>query len=55
MFKKKIEDKMCIRCKLNHPQRKCPAIGKKCKKCGKMNHFARACISKNVQTNEILN
>ena len=35
----------CSRCALTTcPQgRKCPANGQKCSKCGKMNHYARAC------------
>ena len=26
-----------------HPPRQCPAYGKKCAKCGKINHFREAC------------
>ena len=34
----------CSRCLLPHaPSEKCPAQGKDCQKCGKKNHFARAC------------
>ena len=30
----------------------CPAMDKKCAKCGKMNHFARVCRSSAAQTSE---
>jgi len=34
----------CFKCGGNFPHKeRCPAIGKKCKKCGAMNHFAVAC------------
>ena len=41
-------DELCPRCGLTTcPQgHKCPANGQKCSKCGKMNHYARACCSK---------
>ncbi|KAK9719170.1 hypothetical protein QE152_g22857 [Popillia japonica] len=35
--------------KLEHGLRECPAYGKKCTKCGTLNHFARACRIKNVK------
>ena len=37
----------CRYCGDTHKVRKCPAYGTKCKKCGKFNHFARLCKSKN--------
>ena len=33
----------CKYCSQVHPPRKCPAYGKKCKKCNGMNHFANVC------------
>lgn len=36
----------CIYCGRNHMRGQCPAFGKKCKKCGKSNHFAVVCRSK---------
>nr|XP_047140200.1 uncharacterized protein K02A2.6-like [Hydra vulgaris] len=33
----------CKYCGLQHPPRKCPAFGKSCKKCGKLNHFKNVC------------
>ncbi|KAK9667602.1 hypothetical protein QE152_g41270 [Popillia japonica] len=39
----------CYRCKTRHGLRECPAYGKKCTKCGILNHFARACRIKNVE------
>ncbi|KAJ8892097.1 hypothetical protein PR048_004677 [Dryococelus australis] len=40
----------CPKCGYNHPQRTCPAVGKECKKCGKVGHFAQLCLSKQVLT-----
>ncbi|XP_067687858.1 uncharacterized protein [Haliotis asinina] len=37
----------CGYCGFTHAPRKCPASGKSCDKCGKQNHFARVCRSKN--------
>lgn len=42
-----IENKKCVICNSFHPKMKCPAYGKKCNKCSKMNHFASVCNSKN--------
>ncbi|XP_012566138.1 uncharacterized protein LOC105850199 [Hydra vulgaris] len=36
----------CKYCGLQHPPRKCPAFGKSCKKCGKLNHFKKRMQSK---------
>ncbi|XP_047140948.1 uncharacterized protein LOC124816004 [Hydra vulgaris] len=33
----------CKYCGLQHPPRKCPAFGKSCKKCGKLNHLKNIC------------
>lgn len=39
----------CSRCAMKDHKagdEKCPAIGKKCGRCGKMDHFARKCFTK---------
>ena len=36
----------CSRCGSPHAPRSCPAYGKECHLCGKMNHFAKLCSSK---------
>jgi hypothetical protein len=36
----------CSKCGIKHDQNKCPAEGKTCAKCKKLNHFARMCKSK---------
>ncbi|KAL0867464.1 hypothetical protein ABMA27_008251 [Loxostege sticticalis] len=36
----------CTRCGRVHGQQNCPAFGKQCLRCLKMNHFARACGNK---------
>lgn len=38
----------CKRCGTEHTSRACPAYGKQCKNCKKMNHFARMCRSRKV-------
>ena len=38
--------RLCIRCNLRHAYRNCPAFGKKCTYCDKMNHFEVVCQSK---------
>lgn len=38
--------KQCRYCGDLHPPRQCPAYGKACAKCGKMNHFSKVCQSK---------
>ncbi|KAJ8882602.1 hypothetical protein PR048_014413 [Dryococelus australis] len=40
----------CPKCSYNHPQRTCPAVGKECKKCGKVGPFAKVCWSNQVLT-----
>jgi hypothetical protein len=37
----------CKKCGRRHERMKCPAFGKKCKICGKLNHFAIGCFNKN--------
>ncbi|XP_077255650.1 uncharacterized protein LOC143893810 [Temnothorax americanus] len=41
--------KDCRRCGTNHGLRECPAYGKKCKKCGKLNHYAIGCKVKKIK------
>ena len=36
-----------------HRTEKCPAEGKTCDNCGKMNHFGRACRNKQAKSNNI--
>lgn len=38
----KQKKKQCPKCSYQHEYGKCPAWGKNCKKCGKINHFAKA-------------
>lgn len=45
---------LCSRCNWRHKPMACPAFGKKCKKCGKDNHFARACKVKEVKVREVM-
>lgn len=40
--------KPCHRCNKFHPINQCPAWGKKCSNCGKMNHFAQVCKNQSV-------
>lgn len=42
----------CNRCNLNHKLRECPAFGKTCNICTKLNHFAVCCRSRNISTIE---
>ncbi|XP_018359748.1 PREDICTED: uncharacterized protein K02A2.6-like [Trachymyrmex cornetzi] len=39
----------CRRCNRRHRPRECPAFGKKCNRCGKLNHFEVACRVKGIQ------
>lgn len=42
------KEKNCFRCGGKYPhQNDCPAMGKKCSTCGKMNHFSKVCRTKN--------
>lgn len=40
----------CRNCSKSHLVRQCSAYGKECSSCGKLNHFAIACRSRNVRT-----
>lgn len=40
--------KKCNRCTYEHEYNKCPAMGQRCTKCNKLNHYAKACKSKEV-------
>ncbi|KAJ8872179.1 hypothetical protein PR048_025781 [Dryococelus australis] len=44
------ERSKCPKCSSSHPRRMCPAVGKECKKCGKVGHFAKVYLSKQVLT-----
>eukprot|EP00794_Sanderia_malayensis_P020867 gene20867-22919_t len=46
LWKIRKEQKQCGYCGLTHEERHCPAFGKKCRKCQKMNHFAAVCKSR---------
>ena len=35
---------LCKHCGMTHKHRKCPAYGKTCLKCNKLNHFASVCL-----------
>ena len=39
----------CKNCSYEHAPMKCPAFGKECHKCGRLNHFQNRCRQKNVQ------
>jgi len=41
---------LCKKCNNEHGPKSCPAFGKKCNKCSKMNHFAIGCKNKKVRT-----
>jgi hypothetical protein len=41
---------LCKKCNNEHGPRSCPAFGKKCSQCSKMNHFAVGCKNKKVRT-----
>lgn len=45
----------CGRCQLMHKRRECPAWGKKCNKCGQLNHFAVACKVRQVRSMQLKN
>ena len=36
---------VCSNCGSQHPKKQCPAFGKQCRKCNKLNHFAKCCRS----------
>ena len=35
----------CKNCGFQHPKKQCPAFGKQCRNCNKLNHFAKCCRS----------
>ena len=39
----------CNNCSYEYAPMKCPAFGKECHKCGRLNHFPNRCKPKNVQ------
>ena len=39
----------CKNCSYEHAPMKCPAFGKECHRCGRLNHFQNRCRQKNVQ------
>lgn len=45
--------KNCKYCGGSHEVRKCPAYGKKCNKCGNLNHFAKVCMKETKIRNKI--
>lgn len=46
---------VCYRCGNVHGRNQCPAFGKKCSVCGLLNHFAKVCRSKHVNTIDCTN
>lgn len=44
----KRKDHTCRKCRKSHPPRQCPAFGVSCRKCGKLNHYAKMCESAKV-------
>ncbi|XP_026672572.1 uncharacterized protein K02A2.6-like [Ceratina calcarata] len=46
------QTRRCSRCNRTHPIRQCPAYGKACTNCKKLNHFATVCRSKRVDVLE---
>ena len=47
--------KECVSCGYQHLEKResCPALGKECRKCGKRNHFASRCKSKEVKLTDL--
>ena len=43
----------CSQCGLHHHGRVCPASGQKCHKCGRLNHFAAKCFTRNIHAMNI--
>ena len=48
----KSTNKLCSSCGYKHKYGECKAKGDKCKKCGKVGHFAKVCRSKPVNNNQ---
>ena len=44
--------KLCSSCGYKHKYGECKAKGEKCKKCGKIGHFAKVCRSKSANNNQ---
>ena len=40
------QNPICGNCGLQHARKQCPAYGKQCRKCGKLNHFQKWCRNK---------
>lgn len=40
---------LCTRCCTKHGKNQCPAFGKKCSRCGILNHFRAACRVRNIK------
>ena len=36
----------CMKCGYNHAEKPCPAMGKKCRYCKKLNHFSKMCLAR---------
>ena len=53
----KVMPRNCLRCGDNwhHPNNSCPAMNQQCKRCFKMNHFARACVDLAERLQQIRN
>src|SRR6218665_3129164 len=45
----------CLRCARLHDAHFCPAIGAKCRFCFKLNHFAKACVSRPKHVSDYVN
>ena len=48
-----VSNKVCSRCGLTHRYKNCPAYGKVCVNCNKMNHFKKMCKSTNIKQIDI--
>lgn len=54
--RKTIPKKKCMKCGYDWPHGPdaCPAKGRECKSCGKMNHFESVCLSKNKEVSALI-
>ena len=50
----KSSGKLCSSCDYKHKYGECKAKGEKCKKCGKIGHFAKVCRSKDVNNSQYM-
>ena len=48
--RKHVSQQSCGNCGFTHHRSQCPALGKKCYQCGRLNHFSHMCRSKKVAT-----